>query len=132
MATSEKDVLEQTIDPKDITQQIDKNHGVWDEFERAVPDNPYNYTELELVMREQTLKAMARDWPRLPRKWLEWTFDSIDRLPADEQKAICEEGAWDKLKRKPVDYQGVKKSVEHLGTWEVTDGNPDLPYTIIP
>ena len=71
MATSEKDILEQTIDPKDITQQIDKNHGVWDEFERAVPDNPYNYTELELVMREQTLKAMARDWPRLPRKWLE-------------------------------------------------------------
>tara|TARA_R110000824_G_scaffold399952_1_gene606421 strand:+ start:76 stop:465 length:390 start_codon:yes stop_codon:yes gene_type:complete len=129
MATTEKDILGEIDISGNNTSSISPD--LFDILPRAVPDNPYNYTEMELVRREQTLKAMAKDWPRLPRKWLEWTFDSIDRLPQEEQDAICN-GAWDEMKRKPVEYQGVKKSVEHLGTWEVTDNNPELPYTINP
>jgi len=128
MATTEKDILGE-IDISNNTSDVSPD--LFNTLERAVDRNPYNYSEVELVRREQTLTAMARDWPRLPRKWLEWTFDSIDRLPQEEQDAICN-GAWDEMKRKPVEYQGVKKSVEHLGTWKVTDGNPELPYTIIP
>ena len=116
----------------EIVQHIDASNSVWDEFERAKPSNPYNYTEGQLAKREITLKALARDFPTLPRKWLEWSHDAIENKSPEEQQAILD-GAWDKLPRdKKPQYEGVAQTVEHLGTWEVSNGDPDLPYTIIP
>lgn len=116
----------------DIVKLIDASNSVWDQFDRAVPSNPYNYTEIQLIKRENTLKAMARDYPTLPRKWLEWSFDTIDNKSEEDQQAIID-GAWDKLPRdKKPEYEGVAQTVEHLGTWSVTNEDPDLPYTITP
>ena len=117
----------------EIVQHIDASNSVWDEFERAKPSNPYNYSEIQLIQRENTLKAMARDYPSLPRKWLEWSHDTIENKSPEEQQAIID-GAWDKLPRdKKPEYEGtITNAVEHLGTWKVTNGDKELPYTIIP
>ena len=74
----------------EIVQNLDASNSVWDEFERAKPSNPYNYTEGQLAKREITLKALARDFPTLPRKWLEWSHDAIENKSPEEQQAIIE------------------------------------------
>ena len=35
----------------EIVQHIDASNSVWDEFERAKPSNPYNYSEIQLIKR---------------------------------------------------------------------------------
>ena len=41
------------------------------EFDRAEPSNPYNYSKLDLAKKEQSVKAAMRDYPHIPSFYIE-------------------------------------------------------------
>ncbi len=42
---------------------------------RHQPDNPYNYTPLQLTERKKALRDLEKDYPNLPFGWLEMVYD---------------------------------------------------------
>jgi hypothetical protein len=61
---------------------------VTDEIPRHEPENPYNYTPLELAERKKALRDMERDYPDLPFGWLEMVYDWHAHQNADVVKEI--------------------------------------------
>jgi len=116
-------------------EQIEPANKLWDEFDRAIPNNPHKYSDVELSVRKLAINQMERDYPNLPPKWLEWSYDWIKHTSQEERDEIIA-GKYDKPLRE-VDYCGIQKTVEYTGVWQVSndaDGNPDpeLPYTVVP
>ena len=62
---------------------------------RHVPENPFNYTKVQLAEREQAIRAMKRDYPNIPEMWLEHLWDFEFRTPKEEINAIINEGKWE-------------------------------------
>ena len=62
---------------------------------RHEPENPYNYTNLELAERKKALKDMERDYPHLPYAWLEMLYDYHKNTPEEEVKEIINSGKWE-------------------------------------
>jgi len=60
------------------------------------PRNPYNYTELEKAKKALAIKDAVRDYPRLPEKWIEWMYDTIENKPKEEVDRIINEKLWEK------------------------------------
>ena len=65
------------------------------EIPRHVPENPYNYTKLELAERKKTLKLMEADYPNLPFGWLEMVYDFNKNTPEEEVIKIINEGKFE-------------------------------------
>lgn len=65
------------------------------EIPRHKPENFYNYTELQLSERRQTLKAMHRDFPNLPWAWLEMVYDVEKNTPKEEIDEIINKKMWE-------------------------------------
>jgi len=82
-----------------VNMTLDDNEKIECENEnlvrRHVPENPYNYTKLELAERKKALIDMHRDYPTLPVSWLEMVYDFNKNTPEDEVNAIINEGRWE-------------------------------------
>ena len=65
------------------------------EIPRYKPDNPFNYTNLELAERKKALRDMERDYPTLPFGWLEMVYDWHKQTDAEEVKRIINKGEWE-------------------------------------
>ena len=76
-----------------VATQTDLN--VDSENPRHQPSNPYNYTNLELAERKNTLKVMEREYPKLPYAWLEMVYDFNKNTPKEEVDRIINEGLWE-------------------------------------
>ena len=63
---------------------------------RHQPENPYNYTNLELAERKKALRDLERDYPNLPYAWLEMVYDFHKNTPEEEVKEIINSGKWEK------------------------------------
>ena len=62
---------------------------------RHIPDNPYNYTTLQLAERKRALKDLVRDYPDLSLGWLEMAYDFHANTPQEEIKRIIGEKLWE-------------------------------------
>ena len=51
---------------------------------RHQPDNPYNYSNLEIAQRKKALLDMKKDYPNLPDAWLEMAYDFHEHTPKEE------------------------------------------------
>ena len=78
-----------------MTDTPEQNVNVEQQIPRHQPSNPYNYTNCELAVRKSTLKAMERDYPKLPYGWLEMVYDFCKNTPQEEVDKIINEGLWE-------------------------------------
>ena len=62
---------------------------------RHVPENPYNYTNLQLAERKKALRDLERDYPNLPFGWLEMIYDFEKNTPKEEVEDIINKGRWE-------------------------------------
>lgn len=66
-----------------------------DQIPRHVPENPYNYTNLQLAERKKALRDLERDYPNLPFGWLEMVYDFEKNTPKEQVEKIINEGLWE-------------------------------------
>jgi len=62
---------------------------------RHEPENPYNYTKVQLAERKKALRDLQRDYPNLPFGWLEMCYDFEKNTPPEEIEKIINEGSWE-------------------------------------
>jgi hypothetical protein len=62
---------------------------------RHVPDNPYNYSPEDLIVRKKALRDLVLDYPTLPVGWLEMAYDFEKNTPQEEIKKIIAEKLWE-------------------------------------
>lgn len=67
---------------------------------RHEPNNPYNYSTLELALKQKALKAMKRDFPDVPDLWIELCYDTIGHMPSDEVDRIIANKEWENKESK--------------------------------
>ena len=65
------------------------------EIPRHVPDNPYNYSPEDLIVRKKALRDLVLDYPTLPVGWLEMAYDFERNTPQEEIKKIIAEKLWE-------------------------------------
>ena len=63
---------------------------------RHQPDNPYNYSNLEIAQRKKALLDMKKDYPNLPDAWLEMAYDFHEHTPKEEIEEIINTDKWSK------------------------------------
>ena len=73
-----------------------------EELPRYQPENPYNYTSVELAKRTKALKDIHKDYPTVNAAWAEWLYDVIEHMPAEEVTQIMSENLWDRPRDKPA------------------------------
>jgi len=83
---------------------------------RAKMPNPYNYTKLQLALKEKTLLDMCNQYNNLPQKWVEWVYDYIHNgeTSIKEVREIINSGLWEKKSWKTDDKGGVLDGEEHM------------------
>jgi len=62
---------------------------------RATRPNPFNYDNLQFAVRDKAIRDLERDFSKVPLKWLEWLYDTIENKPKEEVEKIIREGLWD-------------------------------------
>lgn len=97
----------------DITE-IPESNGDTIEIPRYQEPNPFGYTEIQKAKRNKAIRDAMKDYPHLPRLWIEWMYDVIENKPSDEVTRIMENNEWDKPPEKPHQNGGVMKSMEVL------------------
>jgi hypothetical protein len=65
------------------------------EIPRHVPDNPYNYSPEDLIVRKKALRDLVLDYPTLPVGWLEMAYDFERNTPQEEIKKIIADKLWE-------------------------------------
>ena len=65
------------------------------EIPRHVPDNPYNYSPEDLIVRKKALRDLVLDYPTLPVGGLEMAYDFEKNTPQEEIKKIIAEKLWE-------------------------------------
>jgi hypothetical protein len=65
------------------------------EIPRHVPDNPYNYSPEDLIVRKKALRDLVLDYPTLPVGWLEMAYDFEKNTPHEEIKKIIADKLWE-------------------------------------
>ena len=66
-----------------------------DEIPRHQPENPFNYTAVQLAERKKALIDLRRDYPDVPHAWLEMLYDWHKNTPNEEVEKIMNEGLWE-------------------------------------
>ena len=69
--------------------------SVDEEIPRHKPDNPFQYTPLQLATRSKALRDLKRDYPHLPDGWLEMVYDYNENTPKEEVEEVINSGKWD-------------------------------------
>ena len=63
---------------------------------RHQPDNPYNYSNLQIAQRKKALLDMKKDYPNIPDGWLEMAYDYHENTPKEEIEEIINTDKWSK------------------------------------
>ena len=58
-------------------------------------DCPTECPKIKEIRREKEIKAAHPDFPRLPKLWIEWMWDVVDKMPKEEQDEIISKGLWE-------------------------------------
>ncbi len=82
------------------------------EIPRYTEPNPFNYTEIQKAKRNKAIRDAARDYPHLPRLWVEWMYDVVENKPVSEVEEIMEKNLWDKPPENTHDFGGVIQTME--------------------
>ena len=69
------------------------------ELPRYQPENPYNYTSVELAKRTKAIKDIQKDYPNVNVSWAEWIYDVVGNMHEDEVMEIMNKNLWDKAGR---------------------------------
>ena len=69
------------------------------EFNRAEPSNPYNYSKLDLAKKEQSVKAAMRDYPHIPSFYIEMAYDVVANIEEIEMTEIIQNDLWVNYKK---------------------------------
>ena len=62
---------------------------------RHQPENPHNYSKVQLAQRKKALLDMKKDYPNIPDGWLEMAYDFHENTPAEEIDTIINSGKWE-------------------------------------
>ena len=57
-------------------------------YQHKKEDNPYNYTEQQLLDRRLAVKTMLELWPSVSKLHAEWVYDLCKNAPDDELEAL--------------------------------------------
>jgi hypothetical protein len=63
---------------------------------RHIPENAYNYSNLQLAQRKKALLDMKKDYPHIPEAWLEMAYDFHENTPKEEIEEIINSDKWSK------------------------------------
>ena len=66
-------------------------------IERAKRSNPFNYTDEQFAVRDKAVRDMHRDHPKIPFKWLEWLYDTIENMDEGKVDDIIKNNLWDEI-----------------------------------
>ena len=58
------------------------------EYQQKKEENPYNYTDDQLVDRRLAVKTMLELWPGVSKLHAEWVYDLCKNVPDDELEAL--------------------------------------------
>ena len=70
-----------------------------EEFKRAEPSNPFNYSKLDLAKKQQEVNAAIKDYPHIPAFYIEMAYDVVKNTPEDEMNDIIENNLWSNFKK---------------------------------
>ena len=73
-------------------------------FERKQHENPYGYTDDQLMEKQLALKTMKELWPDVPTYYAELVYDMCKNSTQEEIDAIKE-----KVENEPFKYSKNKK-----------------------
>lgn len=62
---------------------------------RHEPENPFNYTQLQLATRKKAISDAVKDFQNIPEGWIEWMYDYIERTPKEEIERIIDNKEWE-------------------------------------
>ncbi len=62
---------------------------------RHQPDNPFNYSKVQLATRKKALIDMKKDYPNIPDGWLEMAYDFHENKAKEEIEEIINSGKWE-------------------------------------
>ncbi len=65
------------------------------EIPRHEPENPFNYSPLQLATRKKAIRDAKRDYPNLPEMWIEWMYDVVENTPKDEINDVIANKKWE-------------------------------------
>lgn len=82
------------------------------EIPRHTESNPFNYTEVQKAKRNKAVRDAMKDYPQLPRMWIEMMYDVIENKPVSEVDDIMNNNLWDKPPEKKHDFGGTVKCME--------------------
>ena len=66
-----------------------------DKLQRHTPENPFNYTAEEILLRKKALREMEKDYPNLPFAWLEMVYDFHKNTSAATVSEIINKRTWE-------------------------------------
>jgi len=76
------------------------------EIPRYEEKNHYNYTPLEIAERNKQIRDASKDYPTIPKMWVEWAWDMLKNMPEEEVKKIINERLWEGKPTRKRDYDG--------------------------
>lgn len=76
-----------------LIESINPNHV--DNIPRHKPDNPFNYTKMQLAQRSKAIKDAEKDYPNIPPSWIEMMYDVVENKSKEEVEEIINSGAWE-------------------------------------
>lgn len=84
------------------------------EIPRHQESNPFGYTESQKAKRNKAIRDAMKDYPHLPRMWIEMMYDVIENKPVSEVEEIMDKNLWDIPPEKSHEMGGVIKTMEVL------------------
>ena len=60
-----------------------------------MPENPYNYTKVQLAERKKALRELEQIYPNLPFGWIEMCYDFEKNTPSEEVEDIINTGRFE-------------------------------------
>jgi len=92
-------------------------------IERAKRSNPFNYTDEQFAVRDKAIRDMHKDHPKIPYKWLEWLYDTIENMPPEKVDDIMKNNLWDGIINTTRQTGGTLKNCCEIITNEVNEVN---------
>ena len=65
--------------------------------------------KVKKVRRDLEIKAAIRDFPKVPKLYVEWMWDVVDSMSKEEQDEIISKGLWEV----PGKFTPMKETVEN-------------------
>ena len=81
------------------------------EIPRYKESNPFNYTEVQKAKKNKSVRDAMKEYPDLPRLWIEWMYDVIENKPVSEVENIMNNNLWDVAPDKQHDLGGITKTM---------------------